>query len=159
MEEPRFVVDVNVGRLAKWLRVLGYDALFLADADDNELLRIALREGRIIVTRDSGLAERHLATSGRLTGVLIRDDHLEGQLSQMVRSLDLDATRPFSRCIRCNEPLGSLSRESVKGRAPDYVYKTQQEYAGCPLCHKIFWRGTHWANMQRDLALIRGEKP
>ena len=139
------------------MRVLGYDALFLAD--DNELLRIALREGRIIETRDSGLAERHLATSGRLTVVLIRDDHLKGQLSQMVRSLDLDATRPFSRCIRCNEPLGSLSRESVKDRVPDYVYKTQQEYAGCPLCHKIFWRGTHWANMQRDLALVRGEKP
>ena len=159
MEEPRFVVDVNVGRLAKWLRVLGYDALFPADAEDSELLRIALREGRIIVTRDGGLAERHLANSGRLKVVLIRDDHLKGQLSQVVRSLNLDATRPFSRCIRCNEPLGSLPKESVRDRVPDYVYKTQQEYAGCPLCHRIFWRGTHWFNMQRDLALVRDERP
>ena len=159
MEEPRFVVDVNVGRLAKWLRVLGYDALFPADVEDNELLRIALREERIIVTRDSGLAERHLATSGRLKVVLIRADNLKDQLGQVVRSLDLDATHQFSRCIRCNEPLGSLSRESVRDRVPDYVYKTQQEYAGCPLCHRIFWRGTHWVNMQRDLALVRDEKP
>lgn len=152
-------MDVNVGRLAKWLRVLGYDALFPADVEDNELLRIALREERIIVTRDGGLAERHLATSGRLKVVLIRDHDLVGQLSQVVRSLGLDATRRFSRCIRCNEPLGSLSRESVRDRVPEYVYETQQEYAGCPLCHRIFWRGTHWVNMQRDLALVRGEEP
>jgi len=152
-------VDLNVGRLAKWLRVLGYDALFPADAEDNELLRIALREGRIIVTRDAGLAVRHLATSGRLKVLLIRDDNPKDQLRQVVGSLDLDATRPFSRCICCNEPLDSLSRESVRERVPDYVYKTQQEYSGCAPCSRIFWRGTHWANMQRDLALVRSEKP
>ena len=154
IEEPRFVVDVNVGRLAKWLRVLGYDTLFPSDAEEDELLRIALREGRISVTRDSGLAERHVATTGRLKVVLIQRDDLKSQLRQVIRSLDLDGSRQFSRCIRCNEPLDSLAREAVRELVPPYVFKTQQEYAGCPRCHRIFWRGTHWANMLEDLAEV-----
>ena len=154
MKEPRFLVDVNVGRLAKWLRVMGYDTLFPCHAEDNELVRIALREDRIIVTKDSGLAERRVVTTGRLKLLLIQYDDLKSQLRHVTRSLNLDSGEKFCRCIRCNEPLVNLSRESVKERVPPYVYETQEEFMECPRCSRIYWRGTHWANMNRDLAQL-----
>ena len=155
MEEPRFIVDVNVGRLAKWLRVMGYDTLFPPDAGDNEMVRIALREGRIMVTKDGGLARRRLVTTGRLKIVLIEHDDLKGQLRQVIRSLDLDGRGEFSRCIRCNEQLAEISRESLLDQVPPYVYDTQREFRVCPVCRRIYWRGTHWANMHSDLAQLR----
>lgn len=151
MTEPRFVVDVNVGRLAKWLRIMGYDALFPLENEDNELVRIALREGRIIVTKDSGLSERRLVTTGRLGLLLVRHDDLKSQLRQVVRSLDLTSPRGFSRCVRCNEPLLGLGRESAKERVPPYVYGTQDDFMECAICRRVYWRGTHWANMQAEL--------
>ena len=155
MMEPRFVVDVNVGRLAKWLRVMGYDALFPPETEDNELVRIALREGRMIVTRDIGLSERRLVTTGRLWVLLVHHDDLKSQLREVVRSLDLTSRKGFSRCIRCNEPLVGLSRESVKDRVPAYVHETQDDFMECSLCRRVFWRGTHWVNMQAELAELR----
>ena len=155
MDEPRFVIDVNVGRLAKWLRVMGYDTLFPRDVEDNELLGIGLREGRIIVTRDTGLIVRRLVTTGQLKVVLIQCDDLKGQLRQLIRSLNLDSQRWFSRCIRCNEPLSGLPKHSVKGQVPPYVYESHEEFMGCRLCGRMYWRGTHWANMDSELAQLR----
>ena len=164
VNEPRFIVDVNVGRLTTWLRVMGYDTLFPSDARDNELVRIALKEGRTIVTRDTGLTERRVVATGRLKVVLVQHDDLESQLSQVVRSLNLNCRGGFSRCIRCNEPLVGLSlvglsNESAKARVPPYVYETQKEFMGCPACHRVYWQGTHWANMQRELAQFPGPGP
>ena len=154
MDEPRFVIDINVGRLAKWLRVMGYDTLS-RDAEDNELVRIGLREGRIIVTKDTGLTERRLVTTGQLEVVLIQCDDLKGQLRQLISSLNLDSQRWFSRCIRCNEPLSGLPKYSVKGQVPTYVYESHEEFMGCRLCGRTYWRGTHWANMDSELAQLR----
>lgn len=159
MEKPRFIVDVNVGRLAKWLRVMGYDTLFPTENGDNELVRVALRENRIIVTRDSGLVERRVVTTGRLKVVLIQRDDIKNQLRQLVCLLELDGRlegrNEFSRCIRCNEPLISLTMESARDRVPPYVYETQREFMECPVCLRMYWRGTHWANMQSELARLR----
>ena len=159
MEEPRFVVDLNVGRLAKWLRVMGYDTLFPVAAEDNELVRIALREERIIVTRDTGLTERHVVTTGRLKVELVQRDDLESQLRQVIRSLNLDSQREFSRCIRCNEPLVNVSREAAKGLVPPYVYETQKEFRECTICRRVYWRGSHWANMRSELEHLRDVEP
>ena len=153
--EPRFIVDVNVGRLATWLRVMGYDTVFRDPLEDNELVRIALREGRVIVTRDGGLAERRLVTTGRIRVVLVRDDDLRSQLSQVRRELDLDGRNGFSRCVRCNEPLSPRSMESVEALVPPYVYRTHDSFMGCPDCGRIYWRGTHWDNMCKELGLLR----
>ena len=90
---PQFVVDRNVGRLATWLRAMGYDTLFPADADDNQLVRIALRESRVIVTRDGGLARRRLATTGQISVVLVEHDDLRSQLRQVVYILGLGPSR------------------------------------------------------------------
>ena len=154
--ELRFVVDVNVGRLAKWLRVMGYDAVMPQDPDDGELIRIALREERIILTKDSGITRRRLVTSGRLRAVLVRYDDLWDQVRQVMDELELRGTDRFSRCIRCNRMLEELPREEASGQVPPYVLATQQEFMACPTCGRVYWRGTHWANMTRELAQLGG---
>ncbi len=154
-EEPRFLVDVNVGRLAKWLRVLGYDTLFPAHEEDNELIRIGLRDSRIILTRDSGFMQRWVVTTGRLKVLLIRDDDLRSQFRQVVQYFNLSNRNGFSRCIRCNELLIDFSRELAKEQVPPYVYRTQQEFMRYPICQRVYWRGTHWANMDKELTQLQ----
>ena len=149
------MVDLNAGLLATWLRVMGYDTLSPRDADDGELVRIALREGRIIVTRDTGITRRPLVTSGCLRAVLVEDDDFKGEVRQLVGCLGLDSQRAFAGCVRCNESLDSLSREVAKDCVPPYVYHTQEEFMQCPRCLRVYWRGTHWANMRRELAEVR----
>ena len=159
MDEPKFILDINVGRLAKWLRVMGYDTLFPSDAGDNELVRIALREDRIIITRDCGLTERRLVTTGRLKVLLIRQDDLNSQIRQAICDLGLTRGREFSRCIRCNEPLVNVPRASAKEQVPPYVYETHTDFMVCPQCRRTYWRGTHWANMRMELAQLRSGGP
>ena len=157
--EPRFIVDVNVGRLATWLRIMGYDTVFQDPVEDDELVRVALREGRVIVTRDGGLAERRLAATGRIKVVLVRDDEIRRQLDQVRQELDLDGRNGFSRCVRCNEALGARPKGSVEGLVPPYVYCTQDSFMGCSSCGRVYWRGTHWDKMCRELGLPRSDDP
>ena len=96
---PRFVVDVNVGRLAKWLRAMGYDTISPKENGDNELVRIALREIRSLVTRDPGIALRRVVRLGQMTVELIKKDNLRSQMKQLVRNLELDLSGGFSLCM------------------------------------------------------------
>ena len=155
--EPRFIVDLNVGRLAKWLRVMGYDTLFPQEGGDNELVRIALREGRVLVTRDAGIARRRAARLGQMRVVHIVDDVLRSQLRQMVRDLGLSLEGGFSRCVRCNELLQPAVKEAVAERLPSYVRQTQSQFMECPRCRRIYWRGTHWSNMMAELGQVYEE--
>lgn len=155
MDEPRFIVDVNVGRLATWLRALGYDTLFPPHMEDNDLIRVALREGRILVTKDGGFAERHVVTTGKLKVVVVRNDDFKSQLGHVVRTLGLDGREEFSRCMRCNELLAVLPRELAKQRVPAYVYETHSEFMECRECNRVYWRGTHWGNMRRELERLQ----
>jgi len=157
MNQHRFVVDVNVGRLAKWLRVLGYDTVFPRHADDNELVRIALREGRLLVTRDAGFSLRRAVRQGQMRVVQILDQDLNGQLRQLVRELGLEIKNGFSRCLVCNEPLHSVAKENVADRLPPYVYQNQSEFVECPQCCRLYWRGTHWSAMCSQIEQVNGE--
>jgi hypothetical protein len=150
-EQPCFVVDVNVGRLAKWLRALGYDVLFPPNADDDALVRVALEDGRILRTRDTLLMRRKLVTSGVLKAILILADDYLLQLRQVVEVLGLDVSRPFTRCLECNEPLQDVPRHQAQGQVPAYVFQTQEEFKECPSCRKVYWRGTHWTRMQEAI--------
>lgn len=152
--EPRFIIDVNVGRLATWLRIMGYDTLFPEDASDNELVRIALLEDRVLVTRDAGIAQRRAVRLGQLRVVHISDDHLQGQLQQLVRELRLSQEHGFSRCVRCNEVLNPAERADIAHRLPPYVLQTQSQFMECPQCRRLYWRGTHWSNMMAELGRI-----
>ena len=155
--EPKFIVDLNVGRLAKWLRVLGYDALFVPDADDDQLIRIAAEEDRTILTRDSFIMQRRVVTSGQVKALLITSDYRQTQLRQVIQALGLKDDHQFSRCIECNLPLRDVAKEDVKDFVPPFVYSTQEEFMRCPRCGKVYWKGTHWTNMRQELAQVREE--
>lgn len=157
-EKPRFVVDVNVGRLAKWLRALGYDALYDREADDDELVRIGLRDGRILLTRDTQILVRRVATTGQLKTILIEEDDVLEQLGQVVDTLNLDSrTTRFSRCIECNEALETVAKEDVRNAVPPHVYNTQSAFSCCSKCRKIYWQGTHWQRMKEKMERVGRE--
>ncbi|MFC2026792.1 Mut7-C RNAse domain-containing protein [Chloroflexota bacterium] len=148
----KFIVDHNVGKLTRWLRMMGYDTLFFNGEDDSRMIATALAEGRVILTRDTRIMERRLVTTGWLKTILIAYETPELQIKQVIETLNLDIHfRPFSICLECNQPLAERSREQVRERAPPYVYQTQEQYMECPACHRIYWRGTHWQAMTQKL--------
>jgi uncharacterized protein with PIN domain len=150
--EISFIVDSNAGKLAKWLRMMGYDALFFNYIDDARLVDIALQEGRVILTRDTQIARRRLVANGRLKVILTRSDDPREQLRQVVGETRLDCRlKQFTRCIECNQSLVTKGKEDVKDMVPPYVFRTQQQYMQCPSCLRIYWQGTHWQRMKKAL--------
>lgn len=158
MADPRFIVDLNVGRLAKWLRIMGYDALFVPGIEDGELVRLAWQEGRIILTRDRSILERGVVSSGKLKALLIHSEALGDQLRQVAEAYQLNAQREFSRCVQCNASLVDVARDTVQERVPPFVFQTQERFMECPSCKRLYWKGTHWHNMRQELAWV-GEGP
>ena len=149
---PRFMVDHNVGKLARWLRMMGYDARFFKSGDDSAMIAAALAEGRVILTRDTRISKRRLVVSGQLKVIVFETDRSEGQICQLIEALGLDSRfRPFTLCLECNQPLAGRAKQQLKDRLPPYVYKTQQQYMECPVCRRIYWRGTHWQAMKKKL--------
>ena len=149
---PRFIVDNNVGKLVKWLRIMGYDTLFFSGSSDSSMIAIALNEDRVILTRDTQIMKRRVITSGQLKAILITSDEPELQIRQVIDTLHLDCQfRPFTLCLECNQPLVERSKEQVKDLVPPYVFQTQSQYVECPACHRIYWRGTHWQAMTKKL--------
>jgi len=158
IDTPQFIVDSNVGKLAKWLRMMGYDALFFEGSSDSQMIAMAMAENRVILTRDTQIMRRRVVTNGRLKAILIQSDEPERQMRQVMDTLRLDCQfQPFSICLECNQPLVERSREQVKDQVPPYVFQTQSQYMECPACHRIYWRGTHWQAMTRKLEhLVKG---
>jgi uncharacterized protein with PIN domain len=146
----KFIVDGMLGRLAKWLRILGYDTAFSPNLDDNQLVRLARAEGRLLLTRDRGLARRR-----GVQCLLIESHHLEEQLDQILAELPLTGEHPFSRCPVCNTPLQKVEKPELEGRVPPHIFRTHKDFSLCPNCDKIYWPGTHWARMREKLAGFR----
>ncbi|MCL4459409.1 MAG: Mut7-C RNAse domain-containing protein [Chloroflexi bacterium] len=146
----KFIADAMLGRLAKWLRILGYDTLYSAKLDDLALARLARIEKRILLTRDEQLS--------RLRGirsVLIRSDRIEEQLLQLWQEVNINLNQEaFSRCLVCNAPLDAVAKEGVKDAVPPYVYSTQEQFSRCPECGRLYWRGTHYEHIQRRLTAL-----
>ncbi len=154
-DKVRFIVDQNVGKLAKWLRMMGYDTLFFTDEDDWLMVRAALAENRVILTRDTQVMSRGVVSRGRIKAILIQSEEPEEQIRQVAAILDLDyQSESFTICLECNQPLEKKSRQQVEGRVPVYVFQTQEQYMECPACHRIYWRGTHWLAMTERLKQI-----
>ncbi len=147
---PRLVADAMLGRLARWLRILGCDVLYDPRWSDNELARLARAEGRILLTRDVALARR----LGR-QALFIVDEHVDEQLEQVAADLGLEAEAAFSRCPVCNEALEEVPRSWAWGYVPPYTFCTQREFRLCPNCNRFYWRGTHWEHMRRIVAGLR----
>ncbi|MBC7250663.1 MAG: Mut7-C RNAse domain-containing protein [Anaerolineae bacterium] len=138
----KLLADGMLGRLAKWLRILGFDTLYDPSLDDHALLRLARAEGRILLTCDRELAHRRGAPS-----LLIESTDLESQLRQVIRDLHLSPDAAFSRCPVCNTPLEALEKEAVRDRVPAHVFRTHTEFSRCPHCDRVYWSGTHRARM------------
>ncbi len=148
----KFIVDNNVGKLAKWLRMMGYDALFFDGEDDWLMLRTALAEDRVILTRDTQIMRTGVVTNGRIKAILIQSDEPEQQIRQVVQTLNLDChSGLFTVCLECNKSLVPRNQQQVRERVPPYVFQTQSQYMECPACHRIYWRGTHWQAMNRKV--------
>ena len=141
-----------MGKLARWLRLMGYDARFFDGDDDSELVALAKAEGRVILSRDTLIMQRRLITSGKIRAVLIDSDRPERQVRQVVATLGLDSHfKPFSICLECNQPLVERAKDELKELVPPYVFKTQNYFRQCPNCERLYWRGTHWQAMTRRL--------
>jgi len=154
----KFIVDSNVGRLARWLRIAGFDTIFINDLDDNRLVRLALSEGRVLLTKDTQILKRRVATTGRLKVILIESEEVKAQLRQVVKALNLgDKIRPFTLCLECNQPLVPREKEDVKELVPPYIFQTQNQYMQCHACNRVYWRGTHWQRMSGELEKIVSE--
>ena len=155
MNPPRFVVDTMLGRLARWLRAMGYDTLYLGPAEDRRLLQLAHAEDRILLTRDGKLAR----LAGNL-GCLIRADQLDNQLMEAVERLALapEDTSWLSRCLECNATLEPRPKQTLNELVPDYIFITQTQFMGCPGCGKIYWPGSHAERMLARLTRLLGRE-
>jgi len=156
--EIKFIADNNVAKLARWLRLIGYDTLLLKQKDDSQMIRTALNEDRMILTKDTQFMKRRLVKNDQLKAILIRQDDPKGQIREVVKALDLDCHyNPFSLCLECNQILRSRGKEEVRSLVPTHVFETQTQYTECPVCHRIYWRGTYWQAMVRKLQDLQRE--
>ncbi|RMG55939.1 MAG: hypothetical protein D6723_01605 [Acidobacteria bacterium] len=150
----RFVVDAMLGRLARWLRIMGFDVLYPKDLDDDELVELANREERTLLTKDA-----HLLREKRVNGYLVRSRTWEDQLREVLDEFRLhDVTRPFSRCPECNELLEDVPKGHVAGQVPEHVYRVQQEFYRCPSCRRIYWNGSHVERMTEKLHALLDDR-
>ena len=151
-----FVADCMLGRLAKWLRILGFDVLYFSKAGDPELVAIARREGRVLLTRDTGLIER---TAKRPDRLFVRSDAWEDQVVQVLDEYGLwDSLQPNTRCVECNLPLKPLSRERARNLVTPYVHERASAFAVCPGCERVFWQGSHHGDMERAIGRLQARR-
>jgi len=140
---------MNVGKLAPWLRALGYDTLFINPIDDGDLVRIAQEQQRIVLTKDAGILERRVVTSGAVTVLWIESIERLQQLKQVVEHFKLNREHEFTRCVECNTLLQPASSEEAKRHVPPRSAAVHDAYWYCPHCRQYFWQGSHWTRMTR----------
>jgi uncharacterized protein len=145
LRETRFVLDTHLGRLAAYLRMAGFDALYRNDYRDEELARISSSEGRILLTRDRGLLKRSAVTHG----CCLRATDPRRQLTEVLRRFDLfGAVAPLQRCLRCNGVLEPVRKEAILERLEPRTREYYEEFHVCPACDRIYWKGSHHERMR-----------
>ena len=150
-EERRFVLDGHLGRLATYLRLLGFDTLYRNDYTDEQLASISSVESRILLTRDKGLLKRSIVKFG----YWVRETNPEKQMVEIVNRYDLSGLcAPFLRCLCCNSLLEPVSKESIIDRLPEKVKEFYQEFHKCFYCGKVYWKGTHYERMQQLIGRV-----
>jgi uncharacterized protein len=152
--EAQFIADTMLGKLTKWLRVMGIDVMYYPDATDAHLLQCAERGGRIVMTRDRCLMRRRELAQC----FYIVSDYYHEQVRQVVQAFRLsESIQVFSRCLQCNVLLGGIAKQLVEGRVPPYMYASQMTFTHCAICNRLYWGGTHRDNMLRQLqAMLSG---
>jgi len=145
----KFAADCMLGTLAKWLILLGHDVAYFPRIEDHELVQMARREGRTILTRDRRLVQRRDAKDH----ILIESQNLRDQIRQVLeeRRLRIRKDSLFRRCIKCNRRTLAVARTSVRAEVPPFVYRMKRRFTRCPGCRQVFWRATHVDRMFQDL--------
>jgi len=144
---PRFICDFMLGRLAKWMRLMGFDTTYYKDTDGKTIIYKSRREGRTILTRSKILTEKYDDL------ILIESELLVEQLKQMVKIVDIKA--PFSRCPVCNTETEEVKKETIKEDVPSYVFEIHDDFKRCPRCGRVFWKGTHYKKIEKVIDEIK----
>ena len=151
LRETRFVLDAHLGKLAGYLRMLGFDALYRNDYHDEQLAKLSRDERRILLTRDRGLLKRSAVSHG----YLIRESDPRAQLAEVVRRFGLAGTfAAFTRCMRCNGLLKPVAKEAIQDRLLPRTRQYYDEFSTCRECGRLYWRGSHYEDMVRRLARL-----
>ena len=151
----KFILTKELGRLAKWLRILGFDTVYFNQDNLSSLIVQALRDERIILTRNHRLPK---ATGMKI--ILVKNERLKDQITEVFRFFKIkpESCVMFTRCIICNTELLDIEKDRIKDKVPEYVFKTQQDFITCPKCNRIYWQGTHWGNVQSLISQIENPR-
>ena len=154
LREVRFVLDTHLGRLAGYLRMMGFDTLYRNDYADDELARISSQQRRILLTKDRGLLKRSKVTHG----YFVREIHPRAQLTEILRRFDLvGLIKPYNRCIRCNGMVTPVDKEEIIDQLQPETRQYYDEFHRCQDCARIYWRGSHYQRMQLFIAQVLEE--
>ncbi|MBN2597086.1 MAG: Mut7-C ubiquitin/RNAse domain-containing protein [Marinifilaceae bacterium] len=145
LRDTKFILDCHLGKLAKYLRMLGFDSFYQNQIGDEEIIEIAAKEGRVILTRDKLLLKSIKITHGYFVRAITKHE----QLKEVVRKFDLyKQFESFTRCMSCNEKLKTIDKVSIIGRIGPDIARTFNQFYHCPNCDKIYWQGSHFKRME-----------
>jgi uncharacterized protein with PIN domain len=145
LRDPKFILDVHLGKLSKYLRLCGFDTLYEKDYDDKEIIDISTSDRRIILTRDKGLLKNKQVTHG----YWIRSTRYDEQLFEVIKRFDLkNVLKPFTRCLECNTILEDVNKEAIADSLMPKTRKYYSDFKKCPGCNRIFWEGSHYEKMK-----------
>lgn len=153
LREPKFILDVHLGTLAKYLRLLGFDTIYRNNLEDVEIINLSVKGQRIILTRDLLILK-----NGKVThGYFVRETIPMKQLREIVRRFDLkDHFNPFHRCLECNGIISNVDKSEIENEIQENTRKAFQEFYQCQICKKIYWKGSHYERMMK---MVTGLKP
>jgi len=146
LREPRFIIDANLGRLARYLRLLGFDTLYRNNYPDQEIARVAQQDRRIVLTRDRALLQHKSITHG----YFVRSDKPREQVKEILARLDLyDHVHPFTRCLRCNGEMENVEKHAVDHQLQPRTRQYYDRFRRCTACGQAYWKGSHFEKMER----------
>ena len=149
-EEIKFAADKMLGRLARWLRIIGQDVAYGSHLAGHGLIRSARKESRLILTRDHQLLKKNPPDT-----LLIQSNHFREQLKQVVHTCGLDPLeRAFTRCVECNSLLKPVQKDTIQDKVPPFVYSTQEKFSLCRRCQRIYWPATHHNKMIEEIKAL-----
>ncbi len=154
LRTTRFIADINIGDVVKYMRAMGFDVYFDTSLSPGEIIKISQKEKRTILTRSRNLLKFSEVTHG----IFLHKGTTAEQIKRVVDYLNItDNVRPFSRCLSCNGLLKEISKEEIKDRVPPKARRLFNRYTYCRACDKVYWRGTHFARMKRVIDQILGQ--
>jgi len=137
-----------LGKLAKWLKILGFDVLYFSKIEDEKILEIAKKQERTLLTRDSYLIKK----AKEIPNLFIKSEKWPEQVIEVINYFDLkNKLKPYSRCVECNHPLKKITKEKAKNLVAPFIYENEEEFALCPKCGRVYWPGSHYKKMQSSI--------